>query len=249
MNTKKKSKQFTKDEMIKAVEICGSFRELGRYLGISHTSAQKIINQFDITVSHFLFGRKSLEQVGKKYNLLTIKEVFQDTGSLNSKKRWYCFCDCDCGVKNFKKRLDGVISGHVYSCGCYKSSQMRIRGFLGVGENNPTFTGIKEISGTYLNEIKRGAERREIIYDLSKEYLWNLFLEQNKKCALTGIDLNFSTNSNNATASLDRINSKIGYIVGNVQWVHKDINLMKMNLHEDYFIALCEAVIKWNTNE
>jgi archaellum component FlaC len=42
-----------------------------------------------------------------------------------------------------------------------------------------------------------------------------------------------------ATASLDRVDSAKGYIKGNVQWVHKDINMMKQQYSQEYFIQMC----------
>jgi hypothetical protein len=44
------------------------------------------------------------------------------------------------------------------------------------------------------------------------------------------------------TASLDRINNKLGYVKGNVHWVHKDINLMKQCFDLDHFVKMCELV-------
>jgi hypothetical protein len=44
------------------------------------------------------------------------------------------------------------------------------------------------------------------------------------------------------TASLDRINSSLGYVEGNCQWVHKVINTMKMALSQDEFIYYCSLV-------
>ena len=49
-----------------------------------------------------------------------------------------------------------------------------------------------------------------------------------------------------ATASLDRIDQNKGYEIGNVQWVHKDVNLMKMYLDEKYFIGLCGKIYELN---
>lgn len=44
------------------------------------------------------------------------------------------------------------------------------------------------------------------------------------------------------TASLDRIDSSSGYGLENIQWLHKDINIMK-NVHsQDYFLSLCKKV-------
>ncbi len=45
------------------------------------------------------------------------------------------------------------------------------------------------------------------------------------------------------TASLDRIDSRLGYEPGNIQWVHKDVNQMKWHLSNDRFIEVCRAVV------
>lgn len=46
----------------------------------------------------------------------------------------------------------------------------------------------------------------------------------------------------NITASLDRIDSSKGYVEGNVQWVHKDVNYIKQDLEESYFKKLCKLI-------
>ena len=48
------------------------------------------------------------------------------------------------------------------------------------------------------------------------------------------------------TASLDRIDSTRGYTVDNIQWIHKDLNRMKWNLPNDYFINICTLVANHN---
>ena len=87
------------------------------------------------------------------------------------------------------------------------------------------------------------------------EYLWNLFLEQNKKCALSGLELILNPRwshqkngrmENVQTASLDRIDNTKGYILGNVQWVHKQVNFMKGSLSENKFIEYCNLIVKNN---
>jgi hypothetical protein len=44
------------------------------------------------------------------------------------------------------------------------------------------------------------------------------------------------------TASLDRIDSSIGYVEGNVQWIYKPLNTMKGTLSNQEFIQLCKEV-------
>ena len=79
---------------------------------------------------------------------------------------------------------------------------------------------------------------------ITKEYIWDLFIKQNRKCALSGIELTFPLKNNDKSynASLDRIDSSLGYIEGNVQWVDKTINIMKNKFNQTYFIELCKKV-------
>jgi len=44
------------------------------------------------------------------------------------------------------------------------------------------------------------------------------------------------------TASIDRINNSRGYLKGNIQLVHKDINFMKGKMSQDDFIKMCKLV-------
>ena len=48
------------------------------------------------------------------------------------------------------------------------------------------------------------------------------------------------------TASLDRIDSKLGYILGNIQWVHKQINEMKMDLAEVDFLRWVKIIAEYH---
>lgn len=89
------------------------------------------------------------------------------------------------------------------------------------------------------------AKARDLEFSLSLKELWELFLEQDRKCAYTGILLTFARNprTSDQTASLDRIDSTKGYIKGNVKWVHKDINLMKNYFSHEDFIKKCGKVV------
>jgi hypothetical protein len=144
---------------------------------------------------------------------------------------------CACGKKI-------VVSSHSLkagrkSCGCLENPS---------GKRHPSFIGIEDISGTTISRIQKNAETRGIEYNIDKQYIWDLFLSQNKKCALTGMDIKFGQQSRRKekareeTASLDRIDNSLGYIKGNVQWVHKDINKMKNTHSLEYFKKLCKLV-------
>lgn len=102
----------------------------------------------------------------------------------------------------------------------------------------------KEISSYYWNTIIRGAESRKLEFNITPEYIWDLFLKQDRKCALSGLPIELKKFKQKATASLDRIDSKKGYIAGNVQWVHKRVNALKMAFKEDEFLTLCITIAK-----
>ena len=89
-----------------------------------------------------------------------------------------------------------------------------------------------------------GIKRRIIPFEISESEFVHLIEEQNYKCALSGLDIYFQKNARDysKTASLDRINSAKGYTINNIQWVHKDINKMKMDLQQERFIELCKLI-------
>ena len=49
------------------------------------------------------------------------------------------------------------------------------------GEDNPRYTGHKEMQGAYLATLKASAKNRGIEFSVTYEYIWNLFLEQDRK--------------------------------------------------------------------
>lgn len=111
--------------------------------------------------------------------------------------------------------------------------------------NHFAWKGFGEISGVIFNRIKRNAETRNIKFNITLEQMWNLFLKQDRKCALSGQTLFFAKTNrsiSDTTSSLDRIDSKKDYMVDNIQWIHKHINQMKMHLDEKYFINLCGLI-------
>lgn len=97
---------------------------------------------------------------------------------------------------------------------------------------------------SYFNKIKRRAVVSNFEFNLTAEYLEELFIKQKSKCALSNLIIEFRPNylKTQQTASLDRIDSSKGYVQGNVQWVHKDINFMKGVLSTERFINLCGLV-------
>ena len=125
-----------------------------------------------------------------------------------------------------------------YRCQCYKTVN---------GAYN--FQGYKEISANYYKTCKANAKKRGFDFLITKEDIWNKWIEQNKKCALSGTPLKIERNyqkMKGMTASLDRIDFTKGYTIDNIQWIHKDLNKMKMNYPNSYFIEMCKLIANFN---
>lgn len=93
---------------------------------------------------------------------------------------------------------------------------------------------------SFAHKYKANAEIRGIEWNISFDYLADLLIEQDFKCALTGEPLDAMKVNNNA--SLDRINSKKGYVQDNVQWVISKVNMMKQHYSQEDFIRICILV-------
>lgn len=177
---------------------------------------------------------KMINLVGNTYNHLTVLEFAycHATGH----KYWKCRCNL-CNRETIAEGGD-LKSGHKKSCGCLRLTKK--------GSNNSRWKGIGEMSGRFFALLRQGSIRRNIEFAISREYAWNLFLTQNKKCALSGVELVFGIYARYKktlqTASLDRIDNSKGYIEGNVQWVHKELNLMKLCHSQEEFIHWCKLV-------
>jgi hypothetical protein len=180
-------------------------------------------------------SNSGINLVGQRFGKLT---VISQTVSRNGRKSWYCKCDCGSDKIVSTKLLR---SNQTRSCGCLQHSE---RNF------HKNWEGTQHIAKTFFTNIQRGAKSRNIVFDITITDLEELYIKQNKKCALSGIDLIFSNVTKNkfgiGNASLDRIDSSIGYIKNNIQWVDKKINIMKNKLNQSEFVDLCSKIYKYN---
>lgn len=178
---------------------------------------------------------RSKDRIGQIYGWLKVLDIETEG------KRYFAVCECKCGTV-CRKRLDHLSCGKGVACSA-RCTRKHNNSFLMMSDN-PAWKGCGELSSSFFKEIERNAVRRNIEFSLSIEEAWRVFEEQEGRCALSGVDLSFGSNhrSYDRTASLDRINSESPYTLDNVQWVHKEINIMKGTLSDDYFIGWCKLV-------
>jgi len=132
---------------------------------------------------------------------------------------------------------------------------MQIRHRKENGQIIPELIG--NINGTYFTYLRRKARERKLEFSVSKQYLWDLYLNQGGLCALSGVPIVISTKliGNNRggkrvdrqehTASLDRIDNGGGYVEGNLQWVHKLVNGMRRQHSVEEYINWCSKVAQY----
>jgi len=207
-----------------------SIRKISKKYSISTGTVRHRLNKFKIKIRDKSEYFKDL--INQKFGELLVIKL--DTGYRSSsnikRKRWICQCSCGGTVSAVS---DTLISGKIRRCKqCSK-----------VGKNNGRWKGYNNVGIDHFHKIKRSATEREHEFTISIQYISDLFDKQNAKCFYSDIELQPPI-SRDATASLDRIDSSKGYIEGNVQWVHKDINMMKNTLSHDQFIKYCELITK-----
>lgn len=180
-----------------------------------------------------------VDMQGQKFGKLEVieRDITKTTG------RAYWICKCECGniksVCGANLRYDKNNRG-TKSCRCLITTQNLKRCYKGCGT----------LALSIFNRIKKGCIRKSKIieFNITIEDAWNQFIKQDGKCALTGVELVLyikNCNENLPTASLDRIDNNKGYTVDNIQWVHKEINMMKNTHTQEKFIDWCKKVAKF----
>lgn len=143
--------------------------------------------------------------------------------------QWEVEC-LNCGRKRNIKRADHA-----------RSHAEKICKFCSNKKNHPQGEH-RGIRISFIDKFKIQGKSRGKEWSLSNDDVADQADIQNRKCALSGLDLTFSGDFNQITASLDRIDNNKGYKKGNIQWVHKQINMMRGTLSLERFKELCSVI-------
>lgn len=140
---------------------------------------------------------------------------------------------CDCGNYCYKT-IESLRKDNVKSCGCLQKKYYSKNGYM-------------DISAVCFRRLRNGAKKRNIKFDIKIEDIWEKYIQQNKKCYITGIDISFNPigyKIAEQTASVDRIDSNDYYNIENIAIVHKRINLMKHNMSVKELIYWSSMVVE-----
>lgn len=149
-------------------------------------------------------------------------------------------CECSCGTKRDVLK-ESLVSGNSLSCGCYKK------------DNIIKSWGVKNRMNSAFNHLfviyKSTAKRQGHCFKLTKEEFYKLVTSD---CYLCGIKPSSVIKPTAKIAiskeffynGIDRIDSSIGYISGNVASCCTTCNRMKLDHNLDYFINHIKLIIK-----
>lgn len=138
---------------------------------------------------------------------------------------------CDCGTITYKLPAELNNKNKDFSCDKCAQKLRAKRTTLANGR-------VGDLTLTEHTRLRKSAEKRGYAFEVSIEYLWNLFQEQKQICAITGDYI-----PSIEEASLDRIDSSKGYIEGNVQWVTYQANVSKHTMTMEQLYEFCRKVL------
>lgn len=222
--------------------ITKEFLEKEYYSGKSIVRIAKELNCGETTVIRYAkkfkikFRDRKYHIIGKKFGKLKVIEQIES----NKRKQSQYKCLCKCG--NIKIVVGAsLVKKLTRSCGCLTK--------------NLLFKGYKDISGIYWSRVQKTAKIKGRKFSLNIKDVWELFLKQDKKCALSGLDITFNPSYFNyykmkklgqateyQTASIDRRDSSKDYTLDNIQLVHKNVNWMKQDFSQEEYIYYCKCV-------
>lgn len=100
------------------------------------------------------------------------------------------------------------------------------------------------------SKMKYRAKQKKLDFSITHDDLTNILTRTNFICALCGdkLDINEYGKKSGKSISWDRIDSKKGYTLPNIQPVHWHCNRLKMDLDLPDFMSLCKKIFNNHKN-
>lgn len=130
---------------------------------------------------------------------------------------------------------------------CKKCSTKRQNSYIKNLDDN---TKLHKTLNYRLLGAKERSIKSKINFNIDLEYIKNLWEIQQQKCKISNIEMTFEMRKGRTftNVSIDRIDSKKGYVKGNIQLVCMAINQMKSDLTKEELIFFCKKIIENENN-
>ena len=163
--------------------------------------------------------------IGLRFSNLVVLEQLP---SKNKQSIYACRCDCGNITYSSASRLFRNVKK---SCG-----NCRVR------KNNDPLNIL-------LRRMQKSSRKRKETMDITLDFLWEQYILQGGKCYYTGLPLQLNVKtaegkSNPYSISVDRIDSKLGYVKTNIVLTCLNINLFKNQMSLNEFTKMLEDLKK-----
>lgn len=141
-----------------------------------------------------------------------------------------CFAD---GTKKYRSRCK--------SCVLTKAKQEQPKLYLSKSQRRSS--SAKNFISGILNHASQ--RKQNLGFDIDLVYLLELYASQKGICALSGVEMTYIAGQGRVgtNISIDRIDSSVGYVRGNVQFVCDVVNRMKQDLSQTDLFVWCKRII------
>lgn len=100
--------------------------------------------------------------------------------------------------------------------------------------------------GSRIRIAKTRAKKSGTSFDIDKEFILDLLIAQEHRCAVTGLPFTRTGDHVDYDLSIDRLDSDRGYEKDNVVLVCNRANVMKNNMSLPMFVWWCKAVANYD---
>ena len=158
-----------------------------------------------------------------------------------NKNLWTCSTcskELELTSNNFYKRADSV-TGFQHRCKkCFQKTEAKVIRRKKKGD-------LKYFIKDLFFGAKNRAKRKNLDFNLTIDFLLNLYVEQSGKCALTGIKMRHTILEGKikTNISIDKIDATKGYIETNVQLVCSIVNTMKSDMSLEDLKYYCTLIL------
>lgn len=170
-------------------------------------------------------------EVGTKFGKWEV--VKEKTKKKNNVTHWYCRCEC--GVEQYVP-LNNLMNKSSTQCNYCAKTESGKKKRKGCGD----------ISGDMWSQFLKKSKKKNSNVSIRVEQAWDLFLQQDKKCALSGLPIELSGypyDRKKTTAVLMRMDTTDGFRLDNLYWVHKDIDKMRGDLSFEDFTSYIWKIV------
>ena len=198
------------------------------------------------------------------------RDYFKRMKLVGGKEAFHKICkECEKELYLAKQWKDGKLLCH--DCGEYKDvsyfgrhSDMKLRDYHNgickdcqvkrkkqIEPNKTSALRLKQVLTQRYHGAKERAEKQGLEFNLTLDYLLELWNEQKGICALSGLQMTYERYNGRigTNISIDKIDRDRGYVMGNVQLVCMACNQIKSDLSEEEMYNFCKKIVEQYENK